>query len=99
LSPKLVGESVGLHPVWRFSRCWRLAGLFGFTGLITRFLCRRRRSDLAFCRWRYRESNLYTGTAGPDPQILFESTHDGRDDEGPLNGWRKTPTGAARTLN
>jgi hypothetical protein len=36
---------------------------------------------LRFAVRRYRESNLYSSTAGPDPRILFESTMTYPDDE------------------
>ena len=35
LSPKLVGDSVGLHPVWLIFALLAFGSLFGFTGLIT----------------------------------------------------------------
>lgn len=34
LSPKLVGESVGLHPVWLIFALFAFASLMGFTGMI-----------------------------------------------------------------
>jgi predicted PurR-regulated permease PerM len=34
LSPKLVGESVGLHPVWLMFALVAFGALFGFTGLL-----------------------------------------------------------------
>ena len=34
LSPKLVGASVGLHPVWLMFALFAFGSLFGFTGLI-----------------------------------------------------------------
>lgn len=34
LSPRLVGASVGLHPVWIMFALFAFSGLFGFTGLI-----------------------------------------------------------------
>jgi predicted PurR-regulated permease PerM len=82
LSPKLVGESVGLHPVWLIFALLAFGSLFGFTGLITAVpFAAAAGVILRFAVRRYRESNLYTGTAGPDPQILFESTMTRRDDE------------------
>ncbi|HEX3494299.1 MAG TPA: AI-2E family transporter [Methylocella sp.] len=82
LSPKLVGESVGLHPVWLIFALLAFGSLFGFTGLITAVpFAAAAGVILRFAVRRYRESNLYTGTAGPDPQILFESTMTYPDDE------------------
>ncbi len=34
ISPKLVGESIGLHPVWLMFALFAFGGLFGFVGLI-----------------------------------------------------------------
>jgi predicted PurR-regulated permease PerM len=34
LSPKLVGESIGLHPVWLMFALVAFGALFGFTGLL-----------------------------------------------------------------
>src|ERR1035437_5833569 len=50
LAPKLVGESVGLHPVWLIFALLAFGYLFGFVGLLARFALQR-----------YRESSLYTG--------------------------------------
>ncbi|HEX3497079.1 MAG TPA: AI-2E family transporter [Methylocella sp.] len=75
LSPKLVGESVGLHPVWLIFALLAFGSLFGFTGLITAVpFAATAGVILRFAVRRYRESNLYTGTAGSEPWILLEST-------------------------
>ena len=82
LSPKLVGESVGLHPVWLIFALLAFGSLFGFTGLITAVpFAAAAGVILRFAIRRYRESNLYSNTAGPDPRILFESTMTYPDDE------------------
>lgn len=62
LSPKLVGESVGLHPVWVIFALLAFGYLFGFVGLLVAVpvsatigvLCR-------FALKRYLESAFYTG--------------------------------------
>jgi predicted PurR-regulated permease PerM len=62
LTPRLVGASVGLHPVWLMFALFAFGSLFGFTGLILAVpvaavigvLCR-------FALARYRESPLYQG--------------------------------------
>jgi predicted PurR-regulated permease PerM len=62
LSPKLVGESVGLHPVWLIFALLAFGYLFGFVGLLVAVplaatigvLCR-------FALKRYLESSLFTG--------------------------------------
>jgi predicted PurR-regulated permease PerM len=75
LSPKLVGESVGLHPVWLIFALLAFGSLFGFTGLITAVpFAATAGVILRFAVRRYRESDLYTGTAGSEPWILLEST-------------------------
>jgi predicted PurR-regulated permease PerM len=64
LTPRLVGASVGLHPVWLMFALFAFGSLFGFTGLILAVpvaavigvLCR-------FALARYRESPLYQGGA------------------------------------
>jgi predicted PurR-regulated permease PerM len=82
LSPKLVGESVGLHPVWLIFALLAFSSLFGFTGLITAVpFAATAGVILRFAVRRYRESNLYTGTAGPRPRIFLESTMPNPDDE------------------
>ncbi len=82
LSPKLVGELVGLHPVWLIFALLAFGSLFGFTGLITAVpFAATAGVIMRFAVRRYRESNLYTGTAGPKPQILLESTMTYPDDE------------------
>jgi predicted PurR-regulated permease PerM len=82
LSPKLVGESVGLHPVWLIFALLAFGSLFGFTGLITAVpFAAAAGVILRFAVRRYRESNLYTCTAGPDPRVLLESRMTYPDDE------------------
>jgi predicted PurR-regulated permease PerM len=82
LSPKLVGESVGLHPVWLIFALLAFGSLFGFTGLITAVpFAAAAGVILRFAVRRYRESNLYTGTAEANPSILLESTMTYPDDE------------------
>ncbi len=82
LSPKLVGASIGLHPVWPIFALLAFGSLFGFTGLIAAVpFAATAGVIMRFAVRRYRESNLYTGTAGPDPQILLESTMTRRGDE------------------
>jgi predicted PurR-regulated permease PerM len=62
LSPKLVGESVGLHPVWVIFALLAFGYLFGFTGLLVAVPLAATIGVLArFALQRYRESALYTG--------------------------------------
>jgi predicted PurR-regulated permease PerM len=74
LSPKLVGDSVGLHPVWLIFALLAFGSLFGFTGLITAVpFAAAAGVILRFAVKRYRASNLYTNTSGPSAKILLES--------------------------
>ncbi len=76
LSPKLVGDSVGLHPLWLIFALLAFGSLFGFTGLITAVpLAAAAGVILRFGVKRYRESNLYTNASGPRPKILLEPHH------------------------
>ena len=43
LAPKLVGESIGLHPVWLMFALFAFGYLFGFVGLLDRGAARRHR--------------------------------------------------------
>ena len=82
LSPKLVGASVGLHPVWLIFALLAFGKLFGFTGLITAVpFAATIGVIMRFAVRRYRESNLYTDTAGADPRILLLSPMTHPDDE------------------
>jgi len=62
LAPKLVGESVGLHPVWIIFALLAFGYLFGFVGLLVAVPLAATIGVLArFALQRYRESSLYTG--------------------------------------
>jgi predicted PurR-regulated permease PerM len=62
LSPKLVGESVGLHPVWLIFALLAFGYLFGFVGLLVAVPMAATIGVLVrFALARYRESSLYTG--------------------------------------
>jgi len=75
LSPKLVGESIGLHPVWLIFALLAFGSLFGFTGLITAVpFAAAAGVILRFAVERYRESDLYLGTSGPSHQTLLDSS-------------------------
>jgi predicted PurR-regulated permease PerM len=74
LSPKLVGDSVGLHPVWLIFALLAFGSLFGFTGLIIAVpFAAAIGVILRFAVKRYRESNLYMSTSGDNSKILLES--------------------------
>ena len=62
LAPKLVGENVGLHPVWIIFALLAFGFLFGFVGLLVAVPLAATINILArFALERYRESALYTG--------------------------------------
>ncbi|HEY1309376.1 MAG TPA: AI-2E family transporter [Pseudolabrys sp.] len=62
LAPKLVGESVGLHPVWLIFALLAFGYLFGFVGLLVAVPLAATIGVLVrFSLQRYRESSLYTG--------------------------------------
>lgn len=75
LSPKLVGDSIGLHPVWLIFALLAFGSLFGFTGLITAVpFAAAAGVILRFAVERYRESDLYLGTSGPSHRTLLDSS-------------------------
>ncbi|MFZ3581011.1 AI-2E family transporter [Loktanella sp. DJP18] len=65
LTPKLVGSSVGLHPVWLLFALSVFGSLFGFVGLLVAVPVAAVIGVLArFALDRYRSSPLYRGTLG-----------------------------------
>ncbi len=63
LTPKLVGNSVGLHPVWLILALSVFGTLFGFVGLLVAVPVAAAIGVIArFAVERYRESLLYNGT-------------------------------------
>ena len=74
LSPKLVDESVGLHPVWLIFALLAFGSLFGFTGLIVAVpLAAAVGVMLRFAVRRYRENKLFTGIDAPSAKVLIEA--------------------------
>jgi predicted PurR-regulated permease PerM len=66
LSPKLVGGSVGLHPVWLIFALLAFASLFGFAGMILAVPMAAAAGVLIrFAARRYKHSSLFSGM-GPD---------------------------------
>jgi len=62
LSPKLVGDSVGLHPVWIIFALLAFGYLFGFVGLLVAVPLAATIGVLArFAMNRYLHSSIYTG--------------------------------------
>jgi predicted PurR-regulated permease PerM len=66
LAPKLVGESVGLHPVWLMFALFAFGYLFGFVGLLLAVpLAAAFGVLIRFGLARYLDSPLYTGNPPP----------------------------------
>jgi len=64
LQPRLVGKSVGLHPVWLMFALFAFGALFGFVGLLVAVPAAAAVAVLVrFAIARYLESPLYTGHA------------------------------------
>lgn len=62
LSPKLVGDNVGVHPVWLIFALLAFGSVFGFTGLIVAVpVAATAGVLLRFLIRRYRESPFYAG--------------------------------------
>lgn len=62
LAPKLVGESVGIHPVWLIFALLAFGYLFGFVGLLVAVPLAATIGVLTrFALRRYLQSSLYTG--------------------------------------
>jgi predicted PurR-regulated permease PerM len=68
LQPKLVGKSVGLHPVWLMFALVAFGTLFGFTGLIAAVPVSAAIGVLIrFAIGRYLQSSYYKGHAANEP--------------------------------
>ena len=74
LTPKLVGDSVGLHPVWLLLALSAFGALFGFVGLLAAVpIAAVLGVIVRFVVELYRESRLYTGAPAPeDAPLLHE---------------------------
>ena len=67
LTPKLVGNSVGLHPVWLLFALSAFGSLFGFVGMLIAVPVAAAIGVLTrFAIARYNDSLLYRGVAGRD---------------------------------
>ncbi|WP_041375510.1 AI-2E family transporter [Polymorphum gilvum] len=66
LQPKLVGDSVGLHPVWLMFALFAFGSLFGFVGMLVAVPAAAMVGVLArFALTQYLASPLYRGTGRP----------------------------------
>ena len=69
LTPKLVGESVGLHPVWLLFALSVFGTLFGFVGMLVAVPVAASLGVIArFLVVTYRDSLLYRGLDQDDPE-------------------------------
>ncbi|MCX8954336.1 AI-2E family transporter [Ruegeria sp. NA] len=69
LTPKLVGSSVGLHPVWLLLALSVFGALFGFVGMLVAVPVAAALGVLArFATSLYLDSRLYTGLEGLDQE-------------------------------
>jgi predicted PurR-regulated permease PerM len=67
LQPKLIGERVGLHPVWLMFALLAFGALFGFVGLMVAVPASASIAVLVrYAISRYLDSDLYHGGARPD---------------------------------
>ncbi|MCL3882411.1 AI-2E family transporter [Marivita sp. GX14005] len=67
LTPKLVGSSVGLHPVWLILALSIFGTLFGFVGMLVAVPVAAAIGVIArFAAERYKQSQLYRGESGQD---------------------------------
>lgn len=74
LSPKLVGDKVGLHPVWVIFALLAFGAVFGFTGLIVAVpVAAAAGVMLRFAARRYRDSPFYSGDPVPAPMIVSDA--------------------------
>lgn len=65
LTPKLVGKSVGLHPVWLLFALSVFGSLFGFVGMLVAVpVAASIGVFIRFAVEKYRDSLLFTGTKG-----------------------------------
>ncbi|MEM7067899.1 MAG: AI-2E family transporter [Pseudomonadota bacterium] len=68
LQPKLVGERVGLHPVWLMFALFAFGSLFGFTGMLIAVPAAAAVGVIArFGLGQYLNSELYSGVSVPKP--------------------------------
>ena len=73
LQPRLVGKSVGLHPVWLMFALFAFGALFGFVGLLISVPAAAAVAVLVrFAIARYLESPLYKGH-DPEPPPPLQS--------------------------
>jgi predicted PurR-regulated permease PerM len=76
ISPKLVGDNVGLHPVWLMFALLAFGTLFGFTGLIIAVpVAAATGVIMRFAVQKYRESHLFMTLPQGQTLILPETVN------------------------
>ena len=74
LTPKLVGNSVGLHPVWLILSLSVFGTLFGFVGMLVAVPVAASLGVIArFGVQQYQDSLLYRGTEQQHPKFTEKS--------------------------
>jgi predicted PurR-regulated permease PerM len=74
LTPRMVGDRVGLHPVWIIFALLAGGAIFGFTGILLAVPVAAIIGVLVrFTIERYLDSPLYTGLATPEPEQTDKS--------------------------
>ena len=69
LTPKLVGNSVGLHPVWLIFALSVFGGLFGFVGMLVAVPVAAMMGVVArFLMRQYKAGLLYRGLSHSEPK-------------------------------
>ncbi|MDP2733554.1 MAG: AI-2E family transporter, partial [Hoeflea sp.] len=78
LQPRLVGSSVGLHPVWLMFALFAFGALFGFVGMMIAVPAAASVGVLVrFAISRYLDSDLYHGSQRPEePVAVIEAPSD-----------------------
>ncbi len=75
LTPKLVGDRIGLHPMAVIFAVMAGGTLFGFLGMLLALpVAAVVNVLLRYAQARYRESRLYVGDAPPQPQIIVAAS-------------------------
>ncbi|MGV2067167.1 AI-2E family transporter [Agrobacterium sp. 22-226-1] len=86
LQPKLVGKSVGLHPVWLMFALFAFGALFGFVGLLVAVPAAAAVGVLVrFALSRYLESDLYHGHAANLPWDTNPALEEGETSSGKVD--------------
>lgn len=93
LQPRMVGKSVGLHPVWLMFALFAFGALFGFVGLLIAVPAAAAIAVLVrFAISRYLESPLYTGNSDDLVEVMKVEVVDAKTIETEPAKRRKQPS-------